>query len=168
MSDTKDKLDQVTKIGQEIDRGKPSAADMTDTKPTLGEQIDKYGLESMKPHILASLEELKRIHEAEMPDCLVADVETTARIDAAAKGGIVIGEYPARRNRQRNGRREGEMKPALMGICPETKQVVIVAINNDDTATEIHQSGLIMVPCELATCKKLFNETIDDIYEATK
>jgi hypothetical protein len=55
-----------------------------------------------------------------------------------------------------------------MGICPETKQVIIVGINDDDTAAEIHQSGLIMVPCELATSKRLFNETIDDIYEAAK
>jgi hypothetical protein len=53
-----------------IDRDDEHATryEMTDTKPTLGEQIDKYGLESMKPHILASLEELKRIREAEMPD----------------------------------------------------------------------------------------------------
>jgi malate synthase len=90
MTDIKDKLDQVTKIGQEIDRGKPSADEL------LREARERIINGNDGRHDL-NIDLLKRIdaHLASQPDSVVADAETTKRIDAAAKGGVVIAEYPA-------------------------------------------------------------------------
>jgi hypothetical protein len=78
-----------------------SDADKANGSPKTGDKIARNPKNHADKWLVAAVyfadnfEPVERIQSAEMPDCLVADAETTARIDAAAKGGIVIGEYPA-------------------------------------------------------------------------